>query len=211
MSWDVQPDEPATKPVTGIISGVVVMLLAALFAFAGTGAGHGWMVPFMVTLVLFPIWPIGFWLPFRRPRPIGWKDGVAAALVLPGAAFALWGLFYDEFVEWSSSSYREVGLPWFGIALFGGALFGGLAWSIRSGRFLMFLPILLLGVGLLVDLGLFWQVLYGAGPWGYRGHPPDNLWFFAWAAWQPMVLWALMREWHRYKQAEQFDLASGFE
>lgn len=209
MSWDAQPDEIGARPGAGMIAGILVMLLAALFGFAGTGAGHGWMVPLMVTMVLFPIWPIGFWLPLRRPLPIGWRDGLAAVLVLPGASLALWGLYHDDFIEWTYSDYREVGLPWFGIVLCGGALVGSIAWSIRTGRFLLLLPILLLGVGLLVDLGLFWQALYGAGPWGYRGHPPDNLWFFTWAAWQPMVLWALIREWHRYKQAEQFDELSG--
>ena len=198
MSWDEEPD---TRPAPAILAGLGVMLVAVFFALAGTGAGHGWMRPASVTLFLFPIWPIAFWLPWRRAKPVGWIDAAAAMLVLAGAAFVLPLLLIDDFRTWTYSDYREVDPPWFLAAAILAVGFGAIAFALRRKWHRMLLPLLLLGIGLLVDLGLIWQAKYGPGPWGYRGHAADIFWFGTWAIWQAAALLAVWREWNRYEEA----------
>lgn len=182
----------APNGVVMILIGCGVMVLAALTALAGTGAGHGWMIPAAVTLFLFPIWPIAFWLPSRsRCRP---KLEVGLGLLMTlGAAIPGYRLLTGEFYEWIRGEHVAVASPWFGIVVFVLATVAALVWLWRNQLWLALLPAFLLGLGALIDLGIYWQANYGPGPWGYRGSAPDVVWFFLWAAWHLPALWALVR------------------
>lgn len=176
-----------------VAAGVLVMVLAAFFALVGTGAGHGWMRPIMVTIFLFPIWPVAFWLAARRRGAVGWLDAVLAVIFVALSAVPLWQLLVDDFAT-RDGYYQPVGMPWFFIVVILGGTLAGLAWFARQGIRRALLPVLLLGIGLMVDLGLIWQAQYGPGPWGYNGAEPDVAWFFIWASWQIAVGYALLRE-----------------
>ena len=188
-----------------ILVGCVVMAMAGLVALAGTGAGHGWMIPIAITIFLFPVWPVAAWLPSRRRvRP---RLEIALALLLALlSVLPAYKVLFDEFGAWERGNYVEVAPPWFGIAVVVFGTMAALAWLWREGRMGALLPAWLLGIGMLLNLGIVWHANYGPGPWGFRGSEPDVIWFFLWGAWHLPAVWALLRAFDPVEDfAEEFE------
>lgn len=192
MSADEFERESGPRAIPMIIAGCAVMVFAALVSMAGVGMGHGWMRPILVTLWLFAIWPIAFWLPARAPEGSPQLELLLAVIITLAAIYPaqdlLLGYFYTNDLD-----PVETAPPWPGIAFLIVATAGSLAFLWQRKHHLAMLPALLLGIGMIINLGLLWQANYGPGPWHYNGSLPDVLWFWLWATWQFVAVWALLR------------------
>lgn len=192
MSPDEFERKSGPRAIPMIIAGCAVMLFAAFVSLVGTGAGHGWMRPILVTLWLFAIWPIAFWLPTRAPGGNPPLEKLLAVIITLAAIYPVQDLLSGYFYS-NDLNPVEISLPWPGIAFLLIALAGSLAFLWHRKHYLALLPALLLGIGMFINLGLFWQANYGPGPWRYNGSLPDVLWFGLWATWQFVAVWGLLR------------------
>ena len=111
-----------------IIGGFIFAGMAQFIAFAMTGAGHGWMLPFLVSASMFLLYPIAL---LRLGDKESTNRRPEAALLLVGALLDL-VLLLDAF-----GSYHPFGLSGLTPALEIWLLFW-LGWQIIAARMLWY-------------------------------------------------------------------------